>query len=469
MKTSFLIQYLEALTDAERELFSRFLQSPYHNQRMDVVRLYQLLLPYLAGEADLPSKESLYAEIYGGRTYANLEFNNTITYLTQCVRNFLCIERFQSEKGAQDYYLLQALRDHHLDHQFERQWQRAVEAHRALPERNAQWYLREYNFQNEWFKYKRIKTSVWPENLQATSDALTRACSLEVVRWGSTGQAWHQATGQQLSLPLLEAAQATLKPEPQLGAYELFAQTNRVLEPTSTVSDFDALRALMRNQIRLLSLEERREVYLAAINFCIRQINQGERSFMHQAMELYKEGLESKALLVRGNALQPHTYYNVHVLAHRVGEREWAKHFIDTYQAYLPKAERENFYQYNLAIYSFMLEDYKSVLGILLNVRFNELYLNLEVRTMMLRAYFETRELHSLQSLLASFSLFVRRHQELGHNKQRYLNLIKYTKHLLKLNTYSLARKRALLNEVIETKALSDKEWIVRKLEASVR
>jgi hypothetical protein len=86
----------------------------------------------------------------------------------------------------------------------------------------------------------------------------------------------------------------------------------------------------------------------------------------------------------------------------------------------------------------------------------------------MLRAYFETKEYNSLESLMASFSLFVRRQKEPATIKARYLNLIKFTRKLLKINQLSLDRRKALLALARDTKALSDKEWVIRKLEASV-
>jgi hypothetical protein len=471
LRNSFLVSYLSVLPAEQLERLKAFLQSPYHNTRQDIVQLYQILLDAGVQNTDaLPPKEVLFEQLYPGKVYANLDFNNTIAQLLSAVRSFLAIEHFQSKPGAINAHLLQSLRDFHLDTHFERTWQKAHELHQLSPLRNALWYTTEYQLQNEWFKYKTMKERSWPANIEATTTALTKAFSLEITKWNSTTIAYTHNTGQVINLPLALPSMEFLQTNQAVsGAFQLFQQGSKILEKTASASDFQQMRHLMQQYIDQISVEESREVYLACVNFCIRQINMGNKDYMNEAFTLYREGLERRALLDRENELPTNTYYNVHVLAHRVGEPEWAKHFLDTYQVFLPRAERENFYKYNLAIYSFMLEDYQKVLDILIEVHFNEIILNLAVRTMILRAYFELREWNSLESLIASFSLFVRRHKELPAYRNHYLNLIKYTKKLLKLHTMSLTARQELLATVQKTAEIADKEWILRKIEASIK
>jgi hypothetical protein len=464
MRNSFLISYLSVLPGEQINKLDLFLRSPYHNTRQDVLHLFQILVTNgVQSPENLPTKESIFEELYPHKAYSNLELNNTISHLMSAVRSFLAIEHFQNKTGAVNFHLLQALRDYHLDAHFERTWQKAHENHQLSPLRNATWYTAEYQLQNEWFKYRAIKERSWPANIEATTTALTKAFSLEITKWNGTTTAYTNNTGQVVSLPLAQPSIEYLESDQQEGAFYLFRQGSKILEKTSSAADFYEMRRLMEQYIQQISIEESREVYLSCINFCIRQINTGNKDFMKEAFKLYREGLERRALFDRENELPTNTYYNVHVLAHRVGEPEWAKTFLDTYQIYLPREERENFYKYNLAIYSFMLEDYKKVLDILMEVHFNEIILNLAVRTMILRAYFETREWNSLESLMASFSLFVRRHKELPAYRNHYLNLIKYTKKLLKLHTMSLAARKELLATVQKTAEIADKEWVLRK------
>jgi hypothetical protein len=468
MKNSFIYQYLSAMSLGELDRFELYLQSPYHNTRADTFELFMQLRTMIGDEAELPTKEAIFTEIYPDKGYSNLKFNNLLAYLTASVRSFFALENWKKTPELETMHLLYALRDHQMDHQFERIWQNQYTSHLGSVYRNAHWYMQEYQLQHEYFKYKAMKERSWPDNLEATTNALTTAFALETLRWNSTVIQQKNATGKSITLPLTESSRQFLSTLPDTpGTYALFQQSNVMLEKTGTIQDFQDMRSLMRKYIHTLSQEEKREIYLSAINFCIRQINQGDRSFMKEAFTLYQEALESRALLDRDAILQTHTYYNVHVLAHRLGERAWAKTFLDRYQEYLPKGERKNFYQYNLAIFSFMLEDYQSVLGTLIHVQFNELYLNLEVRLMMLRAYFETKQWNSLDSLMASFSLFVRRHKELGANKDRYLNLIKFTKKLLKIHTIQKPMRLNLLKQAQQTQALSDKEWVIKKLEES--
>jgi hypothetical protein len=469
MQNSFLLQHLEVLSATDLDKFEMFLKSPYYNSREDLIQLFRILKSAnFDTETNAISKEDIFGLLYPDKLYSNLDLNNTITHLLKLVKIFLATEHFQKNPTSVANHLIQALRDYHLDEHFERTWQKTHDLHHELPLRNAQWYYTEYILQNEWFKYHSIKSRSWPKNIEIATAALTKGFALDMARWNRTVTTIKNTTQKEIHLPLAAPSLDYLETLPADGIYKLTKQSNLILEKTSVAAEYQEMRMLMKAHIEEISTEESRDFYLATINFCIQQINKGDKTYMHEAFKLYREGLESKALLDRENQISTNTFYNIHVLAHRVGERAWAKQFLDTYQAFLPRQLRENYYQYNLAIYNFMLGDYQKVLDILIEVRFNEIFLNVEVRTMMLRAYFETRAWNALDSLLASFSLFVRRHKELAAYRNHYLNLIKYTKKLLKINVLSIVKRQELLLEVQNTNALADKDWVIGKIEVSL-
>ncbi len=89
---------------------------------------------------------------------------------------------------------------------------------------------------------------------------------------------------------------------------------------------------------------------------------------------------------------------------------------------------------------------------------------NLDARRMLLRSYFELGEFSALDSLLDSFTIFLRRRRDVGYLRQNYLNLIRFTKKLLQVPAAEKGARERLRREIEETKALAEREWLLQKV-----
>jgi len=76
-----------------------------------------------------------------------------------------------------------------------------------------------------------------------------------------------------------------------------------------------------------------------------------------------------------------------------------------------------------------------------------------------LQSYFELGEFPALASLLDSFTTFIQRQTKLGYHRERYLNLIKYTKKLMKIGRLKTPGRRLLLQQF-----LAERSWLVGKV-----
>ncbi|MBK8565396.1 MAG: hypothetical protein IPN76_19130 [Saprospiraceae bacterium] len=104
---------------------------------------------------------------------------------------------------------------------------------------------------------------------------------------------------------------------------------------------FEALRTLMRTQHASLPPNEVKDLYLVAINYCIGRSNRGERAFLQEAFELYKEGLATKAFL-ENNLLSRFTYNNIVLAGLILKDFNWVEHFITEYRPHRAKIPGEH-------------------------------------------------------------------------------------------------------------------------------
>ena len=114
-----------------------------------------------------------------------------------------------------------------------------------------------------------------------------------------------------------------------------------------------------------------RDLYLIAINYCIKQQNRSEKVFVKEGFELYKSGLENKILLENG-ILSVYTYKNVHLLADKIQEYDWILIFLEKYKSFLPTEQRENHYNFNVAQYFFRRKNYQKAMPLLQTIEFSD-------------------------------------------------------------------------------------------------
>ena len=64
-------------------------------------------------------------------------------------------------------------------------------------------------------------------------------------------------------------------------------------------------------------------------NYCIQQINRGERQFLKETFNLFKDQLEKELLLDEYGFLDQWHYKNIVTTAIRLKEMEWTQNFIE--------------------------------------------------------------------------------------------------------------------------------------------
>ncbi len=204
-------------------------------------------------------------------------------------------------------------------------------------------------------------------------------------------------------LPLVEAVRAAAAlATPDQPALVLLAHSLRALQDPDDVAAFRAATTLLAQYPHLFPPAESRDLYMAAINFCIRRQNRGERDYAREALALYRDAL-TRGILFENGLLPKYTYNNIHLLAQVTGERDWALTFLERYRDHLPPADRDNIFRYNLAIFHYRAGEHGRVLELLRAVEFSEVLINLDVRRMLLKGYYELGEWSALASLLESF------------------------------------------------------------------
>ncbi|MFM2189863.1 MAG: hypothetical protein RL491_249 [Bacteroidota bacterium] len=242
----------------------------------------------------------------------------------------------------------------------------------------------------------------------------------------------------------------------------IYSNILKTLAQPNEVHHFENLQELLVFHESDFEREELRDMYKYLMNFCIKKINQGEAQFLNRLFEIYKKVLENKAIY-NGRFLSQWDFKNIVVVGIRAGENKWVELFIKERIHDLAAAEQQNALTYNSAYLAFSNGDYHQALRLLQNVEFTDLYYQLDMRSVVLKCYYEMQDTDALNYHLSAFRLFLSRNKLVSeYQRTIYRNLIKFAGKLM--NAKGNPEKiNALKIEIENTKQIADLNWIKRK------
>jgi hypothetical protein len=465
VEKSILVKIFRKLSKKDIRELRKLVRSDYFNQRTDVIRLFDYLSAAMRqSDCDL-SKPEVYKHVFPDQAYDDSLMRYAMSFLLKAVKRYFALIELEEYSIPWQVHLCRALRKRGMDELFEKEWAILEEKQRKQPFRNIQFHYDNYQLQLERYEYIHKQRRSGRMNLQELSDELTIFYIADTLRHSCTILSHQSMSQQDYNLQLVEEVIAHVEQGNFLDipAVAMYYYAFKALQNLANETDFEQLKQLINENWSLFPSNEMRDIYLLAINFCIRKLNKGQRNYIREAFELYKSGFEREVLLEDGQ-LSRFTYKNVLMLAMGLEEWAWASHFLEAYKQYLPERERENIYTYNLAIYHFRKPDYDKAMRLLHKVELKDVLYALDARRMLLRMYYELQEYDALESLLDSFATYIRRQKDIGYHRENYLNLISFMKRILRSNLYDKAVKASIRAEAQQTEALAERNWLLTQL-----
>lgn len=484
MRDSLLGKMFFALPDPLRRELLQVLPSAAFNRRPEVQRLLEYLAQF-AGNGQtrespgagrrkaLPAldKESAFNYAFGqyrraGKpAYDDAKMRHLMTYSADVIRRFIAWNDWRNDPAAVALHQCKGMKKIGLDAIFESEMTRIREAIGSAPFRSADYYLSQYGLEIESWEFFRAKQRNHEGNLGAVGQAFGAYVAVNALRQGCAALAQQTLAQQELTIPYLPETLALVESGAFDGnhAVQTYYCAYRALVEKENDAPFDALKTYIRDHGALFPDAELRDLYILAINFCIRRLNAGERRYIAEAFDLYRAGLACKVFLENGY-LSRFTYRNILNLALALNEWQWALDYLQTFAEYLAPRERDNVFRYNLATYYFRRPDYDQALELLRQVEFRDVLYNFDARRMLLRIYYERKALQALDSLLDSFSAYLQRHREAGYHREMYRNLVRFTKRLLALTPGDIKARERLCADVQRAEHVAERDWLLEMI-----
>lgn len=222
------------------------------------------------------------------------------------------------------------------------------------------------------------------------------------------------------------------------------------------------IRKSLKSLHSVLPKRDLRDMYVFMQNFCIRRSNLGEVEFLRELFELYKTLIESK-IIIDEDFMPLSDFKNIATTGLRLGEIKWVNDFTEEYVHFLDPMVQESAKAFNLARIHFLKQEFKQTIQQLIQVDFKDDYYRLGARSLLIRVYFERKEVEILEANIQSFQKFLDRNESLSeYQKKPYLNFIKALHILIQLHDKKdIGEKNRRF--ILEEKNIVSREWILSK------
>ncbi len=237
--------------------------------------------------------------------------------------------------------------------------------------------------------------------------------------------------------------------------------------------------AIMESNWQKIEEDVVNDVYNFTLNFCIRRLNEGDKSFLNHSFELYVQLLGNGLLLEQGK-LYPQQYKNMVVAGCRAGELEWVENFIAGWADLLTDDHDGIARTYNQAILLFHQTRYREAIHKFKEViqgGSHDIFYGMDARMYLWKAYFEylehlsPEEIDEMYKLYDSVRLYIDRHKKIStQHKTLYRNFVRlFKRFMFLLLDQGVGRSsddlRDFHAELLAAEDMPNKAWFVLKVE----
>jgi hypothetical protein len=461
-----LIRLHVTLDKKELRQFKLWINSPIHNQHQDSIKLFNFIHSRHKMSAITLQKKRAYHFIFPDETYKEERLRYLMNSCFNLLKDFVGYNQAVSDKFEYQKNIIEGLKERNLSDLASIELDKLNIEVNSKATQDATNSLQLFELERNIFELRGTQNRTIQTNLPKMFTHLTDFYTLSMLKYACVAGSHSNITQQNYTIPLLDGVlkEAVQSQHPIVLLYYNLYQTLNQTE-LNTGFYFEQAGDLFLKHYKELLPQEQNEILLLLINYCIKKrLNIDADSFVKKGFEWYRWGLEHSVLIQKNN-LSRFAYLNIVGMGLQLFEFEWVAHFITQYIQYLPSQFQENYQHYTTAKLFFKQKNYIKAQRLLTQIEYDDIFLNLDSKTILLEIYYEEKSWDSLEALLVSFSRYLQRKQVIAYHKQVYKNIISLTRKLMSLKPYDKTAKKMLLDEIKATNPLAERDWLLKQIE----
>jgi len=465
VSNSKLIGLLSSIDVDEFKQLKYFVESPFHNRNTRVMQLLAALGHYHPKfNAPQLTREFLHAQVFVGKPFNDLEIRRTMSQLALVVTDFLAWMEIRNEGIGLKAAQLKALRKHGLSKQFEKTLR---ETNELLENEKQTLNLNYYRYTTEQEK-ELFAEQLGPRRsstrLQEVSETLDLFYIQNKLKLACTAISYEKVFKDKYKIRLTDEVLRLIK-ETNLNdtLVNLYSYGLLTMTDPENEDHFRALKSLLQQELNLDPKEER-DIHVLAQNYCIRSVNQGKLGYFRELFDVYRLGLEKEVIQSDLSQFAP-AFKNIVSAGVKAKEYDWVENFILTYSELLDKKQLSDYKNFNLARLRFDQGRFQETKQLLQEVKFKDVFITLNARVLLIKTFYELDQIDLAEHQIRNTLSFVSRQKNLYYHAEIFQRILHFMSKLLKLDTTKSENIESLAKEVSEAKGLSEKGWLLQKLE----
>lgn len=472
MKITKTYKCIESLDVYEKKAFKKFLISPYFNKNEYLVALFEIYSSLLEEDLLNEDKEVIWNSIYQNKKFNDTKFRKLNSDLLKLFEQFITIEAFEKDKQTKLTVELKAINDRNLDILYNSIKAKLDRHEKYNIDKSADHYYFLYETEKTKFELKteierkNKKTDFAKDfNISDISRNLDVFYLSEKLKYITTTLSWSKLYKINIdSIDISPIKKIVSERKEIIPPIALYYQIYLTLIEPEEIRHFLILRKLIKKYLDVFPPKEQRYILDSAVSYGVGKVNAGALELQKPTLEIYKEALGYEGFYDNGY-LSPTSFRNIVFFALRNNEFDWAESFVGKFNSRLVEALQENAKSFNLARIKFYRKDFDNVIRLLHEVEYHDVFYNLNSRVLLLASYYELEEFDSLDSLINSTNIYLRRNKQISDSKKKlYLNLNRFLKRILNSNQNDKEAISKIKDKLLETKGVAVKPWLLEKI-----
>ena len=412
-----------------------------------------------------PIKSEIFEIVYPKESFDDQKLRSTMSDLHKVIETYLASAIIQADDTERNLLLLRWYRERNREKHFRKTTKRIEKLQAKQSLRNPDYYDDQLRFQSESAMFQTANQRAGDLHFQEIGDTMDVLYLSRKLRHACTQLSHRAVFKTDYDFGLLNAWVHSLENSPTLKvpAVALYYYCYLFLTEKNNQVFFKKFRTLLSENRKKFPKNELKNLYRAAINYCIRQMNEGSTQFTLEGWNLFQEGLKNEIFTENGR-LSRFTFDNVVAVGLRLKKYKEVEYFIEKYKSKLAENYRRNTVKFNFARLEFDRKNYDQALYYLNTLQPTDLVNQLITRTLLLKIYYESGAFDLLDAHLNNFRLFIRRREVSDYHRLNFSNIITFVKKELAL-TPGDRNEREKLREAIKNEAvLTERDWLLGNL-----
>jgi len=424
MQDSKLINLISMLSDEERRKLRKWIKSDFVNKNEDIIAFFEFIDTRSSLTMRTVSKEKAHDYLYPNTPYHDLRIRHLLWMTTEIVENFIIYNSVAQQPSLK----MQLLAQYYTKNELYKFAHNSVEEGIAMMEkiklRNASYHLQQYQIQALYFQINSKNNRSKEFNLQDVIDHVTLFSIIETLKYACIIQSLQKISELKIENHLLEAT-LTLVENPVFLediAVRIYYNIYLVIRDENEAA-FNAFIKDVKENENYFTTHDLKDLYLLAINFCVKKSNQNLQEYTQQAFELYIYAID-KGYLLEHREISRFSFTNVVTLGIKLKEFSKTENFIKQYADFIAAEYRQNTVDFNSAKVFFSKEQPQKALKILLTNEFKDMLWNLNAKYMVIKILFEMKDLVLFANHLKAYKNYVKRKTNIGYHQTYFINVV---------------------------------------------